>query len=43
MTNEAKVTCLIARRNLLAARDPSGNANIIRKIERQIRKYSTKE
>lgn len=43
MTNENKVTYLIARRNLLAARDSVGNANIIRKIERQIRKYSTKE
>ena len=39
MTNEAKVKALIARRNLLNERNPVGNTNIIRKINRLIRKY----
>lgn len=43
MTNETKVAALIARKNLLNARDPVGNINIIRKINRLIRKYSAKE
>ena len=43
MTNESKVAALTARKNLLNARDPVGNINIIRKINRLIRKYSTKE
>lgn len=43
MTNESKVAALIARKNLLNSRDPVGNTNIIRKINRLIRKYSTKE
>ena len=43
MTNETKVMQLTARKNLLNARDPVGNVNIIRKINRLIRKYSTKE
>ena len=43
MTNETKVAQLTARKNLLLARDPIANANIVRKIERQIRKYSVKE
>lgn len=43
MTNETKVKALIARRNLLNERDPVSNVNIIRKINRLIRKYSTKE
>ena len=40
MTNETKVAILTARRNLLNERDPIGNANIIRKINRLIRKFS---
>ena len=43
MTNETKVMQLTARKNLLLSRDPVANANLVRKIERQIRKYSTKE
>ena len=43
MTNEAKVAQLTARKNLLLARDPIANVNLVRKIERQIRKYSVKE
>ena len=43
MTNENKVKALIARKNLLNERDPIGNANIIRKINRLIRKYQKKE
>ena len=43
MTNEAKVAALTARKNLLNARDPVGNVNIIRKINRLIRKFSTQE
>ena len=40
MTNENKVKALIARRNLLNERDSVGNVNIIRKINRLIRKFS---
>lgn len=40
MTNETKVAILTARKNLLNERDPMGNINIIRKINRLIRKYS---
>ena len=40
MTNENKVKALIAHRNLLNERDPIGNVNIIRKINRLIRKFS---
>ena len=40
MTNETKVAILTARKNLLNDRDPVGNINIIRKINRLIRKYS---
>ena len=43
MTNETKVAQLTARKNLLNSRDPVGNVNLIRKIDRLIRKYSTKE
>lgn len=39
MTKETKVAILTARKNLLNERDPMGNANIIRKINRLIRKY----
>lgn len=40
MTNETKVAILTARKNLLNERDPIGNVNIIRKINRLIRKFS---
>lgn len=40
MSNETRIAMLTARKNLLNQRDPSGNANIIRKIDRQIRKLS---
>lgn len=40
MTNEVKVVQLTARKNLLNSRDPQGNLNLIRKIDRLIRKYS---
>lgn len=40
MTNETKVAQLTARKNLLNARDPQGNLNLVRKIDRLIRKYS---
>ena len=43
MTNETKIALLTARKNLLLSRDPVTNANLVRKIERQIRKYSAKE
>lgn len=42
MTNETKIALLTARKNLLNARDPVGNVNLIRKIDRKIRKYSAK-
>lgn len=40
MTNETKVAMLTARKNLLNSRDPQGNMNLIRKIDRLIRKWS---
>lgn len=40
MTNETKVAMLTARKNLLNSRNPQMNANLIRKIDRQIRKLS---
>lgn len=43
MTNETKVAILTARKNLLNERDPMGNINIIRKINRLIRKYQKKD
>lgn len=43
MTNETKVAILTARKNLLNDRDPVGNINIIRKINRLIRKYQKKD
>lgn len=43
MTSETKVAALTARKNLLLSRDPVANANLVRKIERQIRKFSTQE
>ena len=43
MTNETKVAILTARKNLLNDRDPMSNINIIRKINRLIRKYQKKD
>lgn len=43
MSNGTKVMQLTARKNFLLSRDPVANANLVRKIERQIRKYSIKE
>lgn len=40
MSNEARIAMLIARKNLLGQRDAVSNANIIKKIDRQIRKLS---
>ncbi len=38
MSNETRIAKLNARKNLLTQRDAAGNANIIKKIERQLRK-----
>lgn len=37
-SNEVRKSLLEARKNLLAQRDPVANANIIKKIDRQIKK-----
>ena len=37
-SNEAKVLLLTSRMNMLEQRDPVANANIVRKIKRQLRK-----
>ena len=37
-SNEVRKNLLEARKNLLAQRDPVANANIIKKIDRQIKK-----
>ena len=37
-SNEAKVLLLTSRTNMLEQRDPVANANIVRKIKRQLRK-----
>ena len=37
-SNETKVLRLTSRMNMLNQRDPVANANIIRKIKRQLRK-----
>lgn len=37
-SNETKIMLLTQRKNLLTARDAAVNANLIRKIERQLRK-----
>lgn len=39
-STELTIELLQARKNLLMARDPAGNANLIHKIDRQIRKLS---
>ena len=40
MSNETRIAMFTSHKNLLNQRDPSGNANIVRKIDRQIRKLS---
>ena len=40
MSNETRIAMLTARKNLLNQREPSVSANIVRKIDRQIRKVS---
>lgn len=37
-SNEAKILLLTSRMNMLEQRDPAANANIVRKIKRQLRK-----
>lgn len=37
---ETRIKQLEARKHLLDARDPAGNANIIKKIERELRKLN---
>ena len=37
-SNEAKILLLTSRMNMLEQRDPIANANIVRKIKRQLRK-----
>ena len=37
-SNEAKILLLTSRMNMLEQRDPVANANIVRKIKRQLRK-----
>ena len=40
MTNSDRVLMLEARKALLLERNPAENANIVRKLDRLIRKYS---
>lgn len=42
-TNKTKVMLLMNRRNLLLQRNPVENANLIRKIDRQIRSLSNED
>ena len=37
-SNEAKILLLTSRMNMLEQRDPVANANIVRKIKRQLQK-----
>lgn len=37
-SNETKILLLTSRMNMLEQRDPVANANIVRKIKRQLRK-----
>lgn len=38
MSNETRIAMLTARKNVLGQRDAAGNANIIKKIDRQLKK-----
>lgn len=38
MSNETRIAMLTARKNVLSQRDAAGNANIIKKIDRQLKK-----
>ena len=42
-TNKTKIMLLMNRRNLLLQRNPVENANLIRKIDRQIRSLSNED
>ena len=42
-TNKTKIMLLMHRRNLLLQRNPVENANLIRKIDRQIRNLSNED
>lgn len=42
-TNKTKVMLLMNRRNILLQRNPVENANLIRKIDRQIRNLSNED
>lgn len=42
-TNKTKITLLMNRRNILLQRNPVENANLIRKIDRQIRNLSNED
>lgn len=42
-TNKTKIMLLMNRRNLLMQRNPAENANLIRKIDRQIRNLSNED
>lgn len=43
MKNEIRLAKLYARKNILIQRDPVINKNIIKKIDRQIRKLSSEK
>lgn len=43
MNNEIRLAQLYARKNILMQRDPVTNKNIIKKIDRQIRKLSSEK
>lgn len=38
MSKETRIKQLEVRKHLLNAKDPAGNANIVKKIERELRK-----
>lgn len=40
LSKETRIKQLEMRKHLLDARDPAGNANIIKKIERELRKLN---
>ena len=42
-SKETKITMLKDRQKLLAARDPAGNANIIAKLARRIRRLENQK
>ena len=42
MTNETRISIILARMNLLQQRDAEGNRNLINKLKRKIRKLEGK-